>query len=136
MRDRIYITQDDCDRLQRMIDGLQGTGRLDQASLDMLEQELDRAERVEAARIPRDVITMNSVFRVKDLDSGSVHTYRLVFPTQSGPEGCVSVLAPLGMAMLGYRTGAVVQWRMPKGPRRLKVLEVLHQPEHAGAAAD
>ena len=103
---------------------------------DILEQELDRAEVVEPEAIPRDVVTMNSEVRLKDLDSGESRVYRLIFPTQTRTENSVSVLAPIGTAMLGYRVGDVIEWRVPKGIRRLEVLEVIYQPEAAVVSGD
>lgn len=134
MRDRIYITDADCEQLRGLIAGRRGANPVDHASLDMLEQELDRAEVVEPEALPRDVVTMNSEVRLQDLDSGSIQRYKLVFPHQFRSEDSVSVLAPIGMAMLGYRVGDVIEWRVPKGIRRLKVLEVVYQPEAAGVS--
>jgi regulator of nucleoside diphosphate kinase len=108
----------------------------DSEYLDMLEQELDRAEIVEPEAIPRDVVTMNSEVRLKDLDSSDTRVYRLIFPTQSRTTHSISVLAPIGTAMLGYRVGDVIEWPVPKGIRRLQVLEVIYQPEAAGAGGD
>lgn len=136
MRDRIYITEDDARKLRRLIAGRRGGRSSDLEYLDMLEQELDRAEEVEEAAIPGGVVTMNSEVRLKDLDSGETRVYRLIFPTQARTENTVSVLAPIGTAMLGYRVGDVIEWRVPKGLRRLKVLEVTAQPETAGVSRD
>jgi regulator of nucleoside diphosphate kinase len=136
MRDRIYITDADFERLRRLISGRRGAKAIDHEYLDMLEQELDRAEIVEPDAVPRDIVTMNSEVRVKDLDSGEVRVYRLVFPSQSRTDNSISVLAPIGTAMLGYRVGDVIEWRVPKGIRRLKVLDVIYQPEAAGVSRD
>ena|ERR1035437_288026 len=136
MRDHIYITDPDCEKLRRLITGRRGGNSLDREYLDVLEQELDRAEIVEPEAIPRDVVTMNSEVRLKDLDSADVKVYRLVFPTQTRPENGISVLAPIGTAMLGYQVGDVIEWRVPRGVRRLKVLEVIYQPEAAGVSGD
>ena len=101
--------------------------------LDRLENELDRAEMVQQQNIPADVITMRSTVRVKDLDTSEEMIYRLVFPTEANyDEGKISVLAPIGTAMLGYRRGDVIEWQVPSGVRRLSVEEVLYQPESKG----
>lgn len=129
-KNRIYITKDDMDRLRRLIDGRFIPDSRDSDYLVDLEFELDRAEVVEPKRVPRGVITMNSEVRLEDLDTGEEKIYKLVFPGQSrGTENAVSVLAPIGTALLGYRVGDTIEWQVPKGMRRLKVLEVLYQPE-------
>ncbi|SRR5581483_9132161 len=134
MRDRIYISYNDSERLRRLIAGRRGANSADHKSLDLLEQELDRAEIVGPEAIPRDVVTMNSEVRLQDLDSGAIQRYKLVFPNQFRWDNSISVLAPIGTAMLGYRVGDVIEWRVPKGLRRLKILEVLYKPEAAGVS--
>jgi regulator of nucleoside diphosphate kinase len=136
MRDRIYITEADFEKLRRLVEGRRsGTGP-DAGYLDILEQELDRADVIEAEAIPRDVVTMNSEVRLQDLDSDDIKVYRLVFPSQARTENSISILAPIGTAMLGYRVGDVIEWRVPKGIRRFKVLDVLYQPEAAGVCGN
>ncbi len=136
MRETIYITKEDCDRLRRLVDGRRAGDYRDAEYLNELEVELDRAEIVDPRAVPRDVVTMGSEIRLKDLDTGEVKNYRLVFPAQVRGENAISVLAPIGTAMLGYQVGDVIEWRVPKGLRRLKVLKVLYQPERAGEGVD
>jgi regulator of nucleoside diphosphate kinase len=72
---------------------------------------------------------MHSRVRLKDLDSGKENVYTLVFPAEADiAQSRISVLAPLGTALLGYRQGDVIRWRVPGGWRRWKVKEVLDQP--------
>jgi regulator of nucleoside diphosphate kinase len=136
MRDRIYITKEDAEKLQSLIARRRGAGSADDEYLDTLEQELDRAELVDFGAVPRDVITMDSEVRLQDLNSGETLVYRLVFPAQRRTPNSISVLAPIGTAMLGYRVGDVIEWPVPKGIRRLKVLDVIYQPEAAGVAGN
>ncbi|MCC6362495.1 MAG: nucleoside diphosphate kinase regulator [Bryobacterales bacterium] len=136
MRDRIYITEADFEKLRLLVEGRRSGRGPDPENLDTLEQELDRADVVEAEAIPRDVVTMNSEVRLKDLDSGDIKVYRLVFPSQARVDTTISILAPIGIALLGYRVGDTIEWRVPKGIRRLKVLDVLYQPEAAGVSGD
>lgn len=129
----IYITEPDYHRLSSLIEKtLEGNG-VDKQYLKKLEAELDRAEIVEPKNIPADVITMRSKVRLKDLVSGETNVYSLVFPTEADfTEGKISVLAPIGTAILGYKQGDTIEWPVPSGLRRLKVDEVLYQPEAAG----
>ena len=135
MRDRIFITESDYERLSRLIAGRRTSGP-DGEHLAELEQELERAEVLgDKEAVPPDVVTMNSEVRLLDVDSGEEKVYKLVFPTQARTDNALSVLAPVGTAILGYRVGSVIEWRVPKGVRRLKVLDVLYQPEAAGVAS-
>ncbi|HOW86250.1 MAG TPA: nucleoside diphosphate kinase regulator [Candidatus Aminicenantes bacterium] len=105
----------------------------DRDHLSELRAELDRATIVEPGEVPADVITMNSRFRVRDAASGEVHEYTLVYPNLADiTKGLISILAPIGTALLGYRAGDTVEWKVPSGTRVLKVESVLYQPESAG----
>ena len=130
----IYITKPDYERLAKLIEiAREREGDANREYLERLEEELDRADVVQQKNIPADVITMRSTVRVKDLETGEEMIYRLVFPTEANyDEGKISVLAPIGTAMLGYRRGDVIEWQVPSGVRRLSVQEVLYQPESKG----
>jgi regulator of nucleoside diphosphate kinase len=130
----IYITTSDYHRLSGLIEmSRERNGEADREYLDQLEEELGRAELVNPKEIPADVITMRSKVRLKDLKSGQTVMYSLVFPSEANSnEGHISVLAPIGTALLGNRSGDVVESRVPSGLRRLKVKEILYQPEAAG----
>jgi regulator of nucleoside diphosphate kinase len=76
---------------------------------------------------------MNSKVRLRDLDTGEKETYTLVYPHEADASaGRISVLAPVGTAIVGNRVGDVIEWPVPAGLRRLKVEAVLDQPERAG----
>jgi regulator of nucleoside diphosphate kinase len=130
----IYITTSDYHRLSGLIEmSRERNGEADREYLDQLEEDLGRAELVNPEEIPSDVITMRSKVSLKDLKSGQTVMYSLVFPSEANSnEGHISVLAPIGTALLGNRSGDVVESRVPSGLRRLKVKEILYQPEAAG----
>lgn len=129
----IILSEADHRLLTRMIE----SGRVDpreQDHLAALEAELSRGQIVPPADIPPDVITLNSTVRLRDLNSGKAVTYTLVDPARADiTEGRISVLAPVGTAILGYREGDTIEWSVPSGLKRLKVEEILYQPERAGA---
>jgi regulator of nucleoside diphosphate kinase len=129
----IYITEADMERLkERLLESETISGR-DKEYLAELEQELLRAEIVSAQEIPGDVITMNSSVLLKDLDTNKEFTYTLVFPVDADiGQNKISVLAPIGTALIGYRVGDIITWEVPAGQRRLKVEKVIYQPEAAG----
>ena len=130
----IYITKPDHERLTKLIEiACERESDANRKYLDSLEEELERAEVVQQKDLPADVITMRSTVRLKDLDTSEEMTYQLMFPTEANfDEGKISVLAPIGTAMIGYGHGDVIEWEVPSGVRRLRVEEVLYQPESKG----
>lgn len=96
-----------------------------------LRRELDRAIVVSSMAVPPDVATMNSKVRYIDETVGEQRTVSLVYPEKAdGAAGRVSVLAPIGTALLGLSEGQAIEWDFPDGSRRrLKLEAVLHQPE-------
>lgn len=83
--------------------------------------------------VPPDVITMNSRVKLQDLDSGDEMIYTLVYPSDADTgQNRISILAPIGTALIGYRVGDIVEWKVPSGVKRLKVEEILYQPEASG----
>jgi len=131
-RRRIFITDDDMARLKDLVRRGRLAARRDQAHLEELEEELDRAEVVAAEDVSPDVVTMHSTVRVSDLDSGRSMVYTLVFPGEADIERQrISVLAPIGTALIGYGVGDRLEWATPGGTRRLRIEDVLFQPEAA-----
>lgn len=132
----IVLTEPDHEQLNLLIASSREHCRLDMERLDDLQSELNRAIVVKPCRVPRDVVTMNSRVRVKDLISGQELCYQIVFPKDADiAQNRVSVLAPIGTALLGFRVGSTVEWRVPSGRRRLRILDVEYQPEAARTAA-
>jgi regulator of nucleoside diphosphate kinase len=127
----IFITTEDRKRLEAIL--RLPTEDRDREDVRDLVFELQRATVVAAADIPPDVITMNSRARLHDLDQNETLDYTLVYPQDADFSlGRISVVAPIGAALLGYRVGDEIQWAVPGGTRRLRVDEVLYQPEAAG----
>ena len=136
MKHRIFITQEDMQRLTDLLASAERMSSRDLEHLWLLRQELEDAEIVASDEIPADVVTMNSRVRIKDMDSGREAVYVLVFPRDADvAQGRISILAPIGTAIIGYRAGDVIVWAVPAGKKRLKVQEVLYQPEAAGHCA-
>ena len=129
----IYITQLDLTRLKELLEvGITFKER-DRGYLESLRNELDRAHIVEPTAIPNDVVTMNSRVRLKDMQTGEEQNYSLVFPSQADmTQNKISILAPIGTAILGYRAGDTVDWQVPAGTRTVRIQAVLYQPEAAG----
>ncbi|KFA92718.1 nucleoside diphosphate kinase regulator [Archangium violaceum] len=125
---RIVVTSTDMERLRTLIDTTAG----DKA--DALDAELLRAEVVEPTQVPPDVVTMNSRVVYRDEDSGETREVTLSYPQDASLEqGRVSVLAPVGAALLGLSVGQEIDWELPGGKlKRLRILSVTYQPQAAG----
>ncbi len=132
----IYLVREDHERLLPLVEGNDAGDPALREAIARLEEEIDRAVVVEAADVPPDTITLDSWVRLLDLDSEQELLVSPVVPSRSNADvGRISVLAPLGTAVLGYRTGDTIEWRVPGGLRRLRVLSVMYQPEaHARRA--
>ena len=129
----IRLTTSDRHRLFVVVSAAQRRSALDRARALGLEGEIRGAEVVAPAEVPPDLITMRTTFRITDLDSGEDGIFTLVYPDEEDPsEGRISVLAPLGIAVLGHRVGDTVEPVVPDAVRRGRLDEILFQPEAAG----
>ncbi len=129
----VRVTEVDSRRLQVLIDAAVARGGRDGRSVEALERHLLDAEITPASHIGPDVVTLNSEVLVTDLDSGERFGFRVVFPRAADSDaGNISVLAPLGMAVLGRRKGEEFTSSVPAGTRRVRVDEIVYQPEREG----
>ena len=125
----VIITDRDSERLDALLSSAGGSKH------GLLEKELDRAQVVPQAQVPPDVVTMNSVVTFVDELSGEEMRVALVYPSHSAAdEGRISILAPLGSALLGLRVGQTLEFPLPNGKSRLiRVKSLDFQPEALGA---
>jgi regulator of nucleoside diphosphate kinase len=99
-----------------------------------LAPELDRADIVPFHAVPPNVVTMNSRVAFEDETTGEFRIVTIVYPHEAdSSEGKISVIAPVGSALLGLSVGQSIEWCFPDGrPRTLRVVDLLYQPEAAG----
>jgi len=123
----IIITNTDLERLLPVLD------QHDTPASDSLATELHRATIVDGRAVPRDVVTMNSEVVYEDCTTLARRRVTLVYPKDADAKrGLVSVLAPIGSALLGLRVNQTIEWQVPGGTKRIRVVELAHQPEAAG----
>lgn len=121
----LIISSADRDRLLKLIDSARLDRRVSTESLDLLDRELASAAIVAPHDLPRDVVAMNSTVWFRDLDSDEVEHYTLVYPPDADViRDRISVLAPIGTALLGFRLHDLVEWGVPQGRRRLEIIKV------------
>lgn len=127
MKPKIIISSLDAERVHALLEGLAATfpGR------DALEDELLRAEVVEPQHMPPQIVTMNSTVRFQVSGSQETFTLTLVYPKDMDATGeKISVLAPVGSALLGLAQGDEIEWPKPGGGvLRVRIVEVVYQPE-------
>jgi regulator of nucleoside diphosphate kinase len=126
----LVLSRLDCERLESLLEQPAQSG----PAFDALRDELARANVVEPADMPADIVTMNSTACVEDESTGATHELTLAYPRDAdGSAGKVSVFAPVGSAMLGLRVGQSIEWTMPGGRHaRLRVTSIRYQPEASG----
>jgi regulator of nucleoside diphosphate kinase len=134
MNDRIiYITEFDLHRLEELLEVAGAFTYRGRSDLKDLEEEVSRAQVVDSRKVPPTVITMNSRVKLRDLDRGEEMVFTLVFPREADIDrGRISVITPVGTAILGYTEGDTIELKVPSGRRRIKIEKVLYQPEAAG----
>ena len=126
----LLMSRLDVERIESLLE----TPAAQNVDTSALEAELERATIVEPAQMPPDVITMNSTARFLDETSGEERELTLIFPRDAdGSAEKVSILAPVGSALLGLHVGDSIEWPLPGGRTiRLRVLSIRYQPEAAG----
>lgn len=129
MNKQIYITKNDYESLIKLLKEKRPHDIYDETLLG----ELKKGRIVDSKEIPDDVITMNSKVNFTDVESDSNFTYWLVFPKDSNPDkNKISILSPIGTALLGYRCGDVISLEVPTGQKKLRVEKIIYQPEAEG----
>ena len=126
---KIYLTDKDLVRLQELVAHFYRN-----PDIEALEEELSRAVVVPQELIPPDVVTMNSTVRFQDMATGKEMEVTLVYPDKANVDkGRISVMAPVGMALIGLSVGQTIEWPLPKGGvKKLKILFIVYQPEASG----
>ncbi len=132
MKRRIMMTEKDRDKLQEMINDILLTEVDGTEHVKALDDEMQRAAFLPSHKIPPDVITMRSKVCLSFGD-GEDEEYTLVYPDEADlSENRISVLSPVGTAILGYRAGDVIKWSVPDGSVAIRIKSVVYQPEAAG----
>lgn len=129
--DTVVVTEADAERLVNLLQA-QGSRVGAPRTLPELQKKLDDAEWLDSRLIPSDVVTMNSIVRLRDLESGEAVTRTLVFPYGSDPgRGRISVMTSFGISMLGRRVGDHVESAGAGQAKRFEIESVVYQPEAA-----
>jgi regulator of nucleoside diphosphate kinase len=136
MKNTIQITDLDYNRLNGMIVSMRKNNQKEYNDLLFLESELERAKRTTPRKITSEFVTMNSVIEVLDCDTNKAMEIKLVYPRDANFKlGRISVLSPLGSALLGYSVGSEISYNVPTGMKKMKISRIIYQPEANGEFA-
>lgn len=129
----IIISKLDYERIKRSINNALSDNSIDEKEADSLLGELGNATILEPKKIPKDVITMNSVVNITFVKTGTPVELKIVYPDQADiNKNHISIFSPIATALLGYKVGDVIDWIVPSGPTSLKIDAISYQPEAAG----
>lgn len=133
MNNETILSRIDYSRLNSMILNLLDSKESNLLDLNRLNMQIKRAKLVEPKRIKPDCVTMNSVVQVVFLKSGTSKTLHLAYPKEANyKDGSISVLSPLGCALLGYKKGESVSFNAPGGSQTVVIDSIVYQPEANG----
>ena len=130
----VRINRWDVERLRYLLPESETSSMRRAPHLAVLARSVHNGEPVAPDEVPPNVVTMNSIVRIRNLDSGEITSYRLVFPNDADVRlRTISVLAPIGAALFGRVVGERFDVPVPSGQtRRFEVVDILYQPEAAG----
>lgn len=130
MKKKIIISSRDERRIRSLLDARRSANAAEAENLQRLAGELDRARILPTEEMPSDVVALGSTVELEDLDDSEISTYTLVLPHEAdASQGRISVLAPLGTGMLGFRAGDEFKWPVPTGTIQVRIRRLIAQPD-------
>ncbi len=130
---RIILNRLDYLRIKKRIEDAQKLRSIAGSEAESLLNELESASIMEPGDIPPDVVTMNSVVRISFSGTEKQVQFQVVYPDQANfKENKISIFSPIATALIGYRIGDEIEWVVPGGLTKIKIEDIIYQPEAAG----
>jgi len=130
---KLIVNRLDYARIKKSISDARQFNSISKADADKLISELDSASIVEPESVPSDVVTMNSVVKLSFLNNDKQVQFQIVYPDQANfKENKISIFSPIATALIGYRVKDEIEWIVPSGITRMRIDEIIYQPEAAG----
>lgn len=131
--EKIILNRLDYARIKKCISDAKHFNSISGVEAGNLIKELDLAKIVEPKDIPSDVVTMNSIVKLKFLNNDKQIQFQIVYPDQANlKENKISIFSPVATALIGYKVGDEIEWIVPAGLTHLRIEEIIYQPEAAG----
>lgn len=130
---KLIINKLDFLRIQKCIDEAKNVKSITAGEADSLMRELNSAEIVEPEKIPSNVVTMHSIVKISFLNTKKQIQFQIVYPREANlKENKISIFSPVATALIGFQAGDEVEWIVPGGLTKIRVDEIVYQPEAAG----
>ncbi len=130
---RIIINKLDYVRIKQFLNNAKELKSVSKSEAEKLLNELEAAEVIDPDKIPSHVVTMNSIVKLTFLDNNKQVTFQLVYPDQANlKENKISIFSPVATALIGYSVGDLIEWIVPAGMTKIRIDEIVYQPESSG----
>ena len=131
--ENIIVNRLDYIRIQKQIGEAKQNKTIAASEAEKLINELNSATILDPDKIPGDVVTMNSVVKITFVDAGRQQEFKIVYPNEANlKEKRVSIFSPVATALIGFRVGDLIEWMVPGGLTKIRIDEIIYQPEAAG----
>ena len=129
----LIINRLDYERIKKSIADAKLFKSVSPSDAEKLLNELNNAKIVEPEAIPSNVVTMNSIVKLSFLNNNKQITFQIVYPDKANvKENTISIFSPIATALIGYKVNEEIEWIVPAGLTRIRVDEIIYQPEAAG----
>jgi regulator of nucleoside diphosphate kinase len=130
---KLILNRLDYSRIQKCINDAKQFKSINATEAESLKKELNSAKIVEPQEIPANVVTMNSIVKISFLNSDKHIEFRIVYPDQANlKENKISIFSPIATALIGYKVADEIEWIVPAGLTKIRIDEIIYQPEAAG----
>jgi regulator of nucleoside diphosphate kinase len=125
LNNQLVLMKDDYNLLVTYLNNRTGRTTFDRRNAEDLFAELKKAKLVSKDEFPSDVVRLNSTVRIKPADKDQVMELMIVLPDKADiKERKISIMSPVGTALIGFRQGENVKWQVPSGKKTFTILEV------------
>ena len=130
---KVTLTKNDYTRIYKAITDAKNSKTINSNEAEKLLSELSKAEIVPSEKIDKDVVTMNSEVKLFFENTQKVQSFKIVYPQDANlKENKISIFSPIATALIGYKIGDEIEWIVPGGMTKIKIVDLIYQPEAAG----
>lgn len=130
---KVTLTKNDYTRIYKAITDAKNSKTINSNETEKLLSELSKAEIVPSEKIDKDVVTMNSEVKLFFENTQKEQSFKIVYPQDANlKENKISIFSPIATALIGYRIGDEIEWIVPSGMTKIKIVDLIYQPEAAG----